>query len=269
MAKFITHRNENYTVLSNFHFKDTRLSLKAKGLLSLMFSLPPDWKYSVMGLASLSSDGKDSVLNGIKELEKYKYLIRRKAIKENGQFEGYDYHLYEKPQAEEPTTEEPSAENPSTEKPILYKEFNNQLFINKVSNNNVLKNNTPFPPIGEEVFAIVKQWNSKDIIIHDIDKWLTDKRNNLILKAIKEYGLKEVLCAIDNYATALKDEKYTLFSYTWNLEQFLKQSNALPHFLNDGVKWLNYCNWKNKTQKSVSDPFKALYDSCKAEEERF
>lgn len=135
--------------------------------------------------------------------------------------------------------------------------------------NTIDKNNTPLPPIGEEVFAIVKQWNSEGIIVHDINKWLTDKRNNLILKAIKEYGLNEVLCAIHNYATALKDEKYTLFSYTWNLEQFLKQNNALPHFLNDGVKWLNYCNWKNKTQKSVSDPFKALYDSCKAEEEIF
>ena len=269
MAKIITHRNENYTVLSNYHFRDTRLSLKAKGLLSLMFSLPPDWKYSVVGLASLSSDGKDSVLKGIQELEKYRYLIRQKAVKDNGQFEGYDYHLYEKPQTEEPTTEKPSAEIPSTEKPSLYKEFNNQLFNNKGLSNNLLNNNTPLPPIGENVFNIVKQWNSEGIIVHDINKWLTDKRNNLILKAIKEWGVNEVLCAIHNYSTVLKDEKYTLFKYTWNLEQFLKQANALPHFLNDGVKWLNYCNWKNKTQKSVADPFKALYDSCKAEEEGF
>lgn len=127
------------------------------------------------------------------------------------------------------------------------------------------KNNTPLPPIGEEVFAIVNQWNSEGIIVHDIDKWLTEKRNNLVLKAIKEYGLNEILCAIHNYATVLKDQKYTLFKYTWNLEQFLKQANALPHFLNDGVKWLNYCQSVKGTKK-VDNSLNSLYERYREEE---
>jgi hypothetical protein len=131
--------------------------------------------------------------------------------------------------------------------------------------NTIDKNNTPLPPIGEEVFAIVNQWNSEGIIVHDIDKWLTEKRNNLVLKAIKEYGLNEILCAIHNYATVLKDQKYTLFKYTWNLEQFLKQSNALPHFLNDGVKWLNYCQ-SVKGNKKVDNSLNSLYERYREEE---
>lgn len=127
------------------------------------------------------------------------------------------------------------------------------------------KNNTPLPPIGEEVFAILSQWNSEGIIVHDIDKWLTEKRNNLVLKAIKEYGLNEILCAIHNYATVLKDQKYTLFKYTWNLEQFLKQANALPHFLNDGVKWLNYCQSVKGTKK-VDNSLNSLYERYREEE---
>ena len=128
------------------------------------------------------------------------------------------------------------------------------------------KNNTPLSPIGEDVFNVVQHWNNQNIIKHNKDTWLNDKRNNLIKKVIKEYGVVEVLCAISNYAEVLKDEKYTLFKYTWNLEQFLKQSNALADFTNNGVKWLNYCNWLNKTQKSLSDPFKAMYERYREEE---
>ncbi len=161
-------------------------------------------------------------------------------------------------------------ENKNGSLEIENREVKNENTIPYNTTNNTTKitniNNTPLPPIEKEVFAIVKQWNSEEIIVHDTNKWLNYKRNNLILKCIKEYSLNEVLCAINNYATVLKDENYTLFKYKWDLEQFLKQSNALPHFLNDGVKWLNYCNWKGKTKKSVTDTFKALYESCRAEE---
>ena len=61
MAVFRVHKTDNYTVMSNHHLQDTNLSLKAKGLLSLMLSLPADWNYSAKGLAELSKDGEDAV----------------------------------------------------------------------------------------------------------------------------------------------------------------------------------------------------------------
>ena len=71
---FRVERNKNFTVMSNHHFKNKDLSLKAKGLLSLMLSLPEDWNYNIRGLASLSRDGIDSVRSAIKELEHYMYV---------------------------------------------------------------------------------------------------------------------------------------------------------------------------------------------------
>ena len=73
---FRVERNKNFTVMSNHHFKNKDLSLKAKGLLSLMLSLPEDWNYNMQGLASLSRDGIDSVRSAIKELEYYGYVER-------------------------------------------------------------------------------------------------------------------------------------------------------------------------------------------------
>lgn len=124
MAVFRVHKNENYTVLSNYHFKEKGLSLKAKGLLSLMLSLPEDWDYSVAGLVTLSKDGRDSVNGALKELEQFGYLKRSQAIDERGKFSGYNYEIFEQPiEAEKageipaPFTENPSTEKPTTENP--------------------------------------------------------------------------------------------------------------------------------------------------------
>lgn len=109
MAVFRINKNENYTVMSNCHLKEREMSLKAKGLLSLMLSLPSEWDYSVMGLTALSKDGKDSVMTTLNELEQLGYLIRTKCINSKGQFDGYDYDIFE-----QPCTEKPCAETPNT-----------------------------------------------------------------------------------------------------------------------------------------------------------
>ena len=138
MAVFRVHKNENYTVLSNYHFKERGMTLKAKGLLSLMLSLPEGWDYSAAGLVTLSKDGKDSVNAALKELEKFGYLRRTQAIDTGGKFSGYNYEIYEQPsdaakaaaaekaaaaqpKAENPPTGEPFAENPTTGKPTTEK----------------------------------------------------------------------------------------------------------------------------------------------------
>ena len=141
MTVFRVHKNENYTVLSNYHFKEKEMSLKAKGLLSLMLSLPDAWDYSAAGLVKLSKDGKDSVNAALKELEKFGYLKRTQAINTNGTFSGYNYEIYESPNAdiktEKPSTKKPKAEKPIAEKPSTEK---TQQLSTKELNKKELKN---------------------------------------------------------------------------------------------------------------------------------
>ena len=115
MAVMRVHKTANYTIMSNSHFKEKGMSLKAKGLLSLMLSLPDDWDYSIAGLATLSKDGKDSVMSALKELEAFGYLVRTRLTDERGRFAGYDYDIFEsptRPYSENPQTEESESENP-------------------------------------------------------------------------------------------------------------------------------------------------------------
>ena len=136
MAMFRVHKTKDYTVMSNAHFREKNMSLKAKGLLSQMMSLPDDWDYSIMGLATLSKDGKDSVMSALNELEKFGYLKRTRITDENGRFAGYDYDIFEQPQAEKPYAENPNTEQPNAEKPRQY--ITNQSNT-KQSNTNVIE----------------------------------------------------------------------------------------------------------------------------------
>lgn len=145
MTVFRVHKNENYTVLSNYHFKEKEMSLKAKGLLSLMLSLPDSWDYSAAGLVKLSKDGKDSVNGALKELEKFGYLKRAQAFNTNGTFSGYNYEIYESPnadiQTEKPTTEKPKTKKPKTEKPTTEKpqQLSKKELNTKKSNTKIIK----------------------------------------------------------------------------------------------------------------------------------
>lgn len=117
MAVFRINKTADYTVISNSHFKEREMSLKAKGLLSLMLSLPDTWDYSAVGLATLSKDGLDSVKNALNELEQFGYLRRTRAADANGRFAGYIYDIFEHPLVDKPLTENPPTEKPSTENP--------------------------------------------------------------------------------------------------------------------------------------------------------
>lgn len=112
MAVIRVNKTADYTVMSNTHFKERDMSLKAKGLLSLMLSLPDSWDYSIAGLVTLSKDGKDSVMNTLTELETLGYLKRTKTTDNLGRFTGYDYDIFENPQTENPYAEKPNTENP-------------------------------------------------------------------------------------------------------------------------------------------------------------
>lgn len=117
MAVIRINKTSDYTVMSNTHFREKDMTLKAKGLLSLMLSLPESWDYSIGGLVLLSKDGKDSVMNALNELEEFGYLKRTKVTDEKGRFAGYDYDIFETPQTEKPYAENPNTDNPNTGKP--------------------------------------------------------------------------------------------------------------------------------------------------------
>ena len=85
MAVFRIDKTRDYTVMSNHHLRNTSLSLKAKGLLSLMLSLPEDWDYTTKGLSKICKDGIDSICSTIKELEQHGYIIRQRVRNEKGQ----------------------------------------------------------------------------------------------------------------------------------------------------------------------------------------
>lgn len=102
-------KKRNFTTLDNDIFKNKDLSMKAKGLLCTLLSLPDDWEYSIGGLAALSKDGKTSIRSTLNELEEMGYFTREER-RVNGQFKGYDYIIYEEPVSPDTTSSEPTSE---------------------------------------------------------------------------------------------------------------------------------------------------------------
>ena len=113
MAVFRIEKTRDYTVMSNHHLRDKSLSLKAKGLLSLMLSLPEEWDYTTKGLARICKDGVDSICAGVRELEEHGYVIRQRVRNPNGQLGAIEYTILEQPRPPEPKPKKPERENPA------------------------------------------------------------------------------------------------------------------------------------------------------------
>ena len=131
MAVFRVERNTGYTVMSNHHLRNKELTLKAKGLLSQMLSLPEDWDYTLAGLSHINREKIDAIREAVKELEKAGYIVRSRERDEKGRLRGADYVIYEQPQPKEPeaatssekppTSDLPTLENPTLDNPTLEK----------------------------------------------------------------------------------------------------------------------------------------------------
>ena len=120
MAVFRVERNTGYTVMSNHHLRNKELSLKAKGLLSQMLSLPEDWDYTLAGLSYINRESIDAIRTAVWELEKAGYITRRQGRDEKGKMTAIEYTIYEQPQPPEldcPVLEKPTADNPILENP--------------------------------------------------------------------------------------------------------------------------------------------------------
>ena len=117
MAVFRVERTTGYTVMSNHHLRNKELTLKAKGLLSQMLSLPENWDYTLAGLSYINRESIDAIRTAIWELEKAGYITRRQGRDEKGKMTAIEYTIYEQPQS--PGSHSPGLENPTPEKPIL------------------------------------------------------------------------------------------------------------------------------------------------------
>ena len=159
MAVFRVERNTGYTVMSNHHLRNKELSLKAKGLLSQMLSLPEDWDYTLAGLSYINRESIDAIRTAVWELEKAGYITRRQGRDEKGKMTAIEYTIYEQPQppaldcpvlenptADKPILENPTPDNPTSENPTqLNKDIQKTNLSKKEKSNTDLSNNHSIP----------------------------------------------------------------------------------------------------------------------------
>ena len=249
MAVIRVEKTKNYTIMGNYHLNDRDLSLKAKGLMSVMLSLPDDWDYSINGLVAICKENETSIKSALNELKDYGYLVVTKKLPNEtvtGRIE-YEYILHEqKQEVEKQGVEKQGVENLGVE--ILgvekqgvenHTQLNTNISITKKQNTNILKTN---------IYTVFDYWNSKNIIKH---RKLTPIIEKQITKAIKEYGVDNVKEYIDRYAKILQDNTY-YFDTKWTLTEVLKQSNGISTFTDEGSKWLNYNSRNSKCKSSGS-----------------
>lgn len=148
MAVMRVEKTGNFTIMSNVHLDDPRLSLKAIGLLSKILRLPDDWDYTLEGLARICKEGKDAIRSAIVELEQAGYIERRQTHAADGSFAGNEYIVHEAPlgadappSSDNPTTVSPSSGNPSTDNPSTGNPTQSSTISTKY-----LDTNTPLTP---------------------------------------------------------------------------------------------------------------------------
>lgn len=206
MAVIRVNKTADYTVISNTHFKEKEMSLKAKGLLSLMLSLPDDWNYSVAGLVTLSKDGKESVISALNELEQFGYLRRTKTLDEKKRFAGYDYDIYEKPQTKKPFTENPHTGNTKTENPP---QLNTKQSNIKISNTNL--SNTDDNNISAEFDELWELYPRKKGKPQALKAYRKARKNGVTFEEVKQ-GIKDYCRQIDALKT---DAEFIRHGSTW------------------------------------------------------
>lgn len=173
MSIMRVHKSKNFTVMSNHHFREKDMSLKAKGLLSLMLSLPDDWNYSIAGLVTLSKDGKDSVMSALSELEKFGYLKRTRLTNSKGQFQGVEYDIYEQPQPQTPVSEEQNEGKQNEEK--SHAENPPQLNTNSLNTN--LTKELKEQNTNEELYSIIRNNVAFEALLPYFDAYVDMRRD--------------------------------------------------------------------------------------------
>lgn len=186
MAVFRIERTRDYTVMSNHHLRNHELSLKAKGLLSMMLSLPDDWNYTTRGLAKICKEGVDAIGNALRELETAGYIVRNQLRDRQGRISDTEYIIYEQPQPKNPDTPQPDTASPDTENPDMEKPDTEKPAELNIEKPNTQKQNThgastdsiPFretaavrPPErkGRDAMSVSEMESYRELILENIE----------------------------------------------------------------------------------------------------
>ena len=191
MAVFRIERTRDYTVMSNHHLRNEKLSLKAKGLLSMMLSLPDDWNYTTRGLAKICQEGVDAIGNALRELETAGYIVRHQLRDRQGRISDTEYVIYEQPQPRQPGTPQPNMAVPDTASPDTENPYLDSPDTEKPAELNIEKSNTqksitqgsstdsiPFretaavrPPErkGRDAMSLAEMESYRDLILENIE----------------------------------------------------------------------------------------------------
>ena len=183
MAVYRVQRTRDYTVMSNYHLKDKGLTLKSKGLLSMILSLPEEWNYTTRGLASICKEGVDAIGSALKELETAGYIVRRQLRGANGRITDTEYVIYEQPQPDmsqpdtaSPDTENPDMVKPDTEKPaeLNIEKSNTEKTITYGSSTDSIPFREPAAAQlperkGRDAMSVSEMENYRDLILENIE----------------------------------------------------------------------------------------------------
>lgn len=205
MSVIRVNNTKGFTVMSNYHFQDKEISLKAKGLLGLMLSLPSNWDYSINGLVAIVKENKAAVQSALKELEEHKYLKRTRVQDETGRFD-YVYDIYEKPYDKLPWTENrctdiQCTENRCTEnQPQINtnKQNTNKQNTKELNTNNSLKENCKKETVNSVIAEYTENKDLQDALHGFVEmrnkarKPLTARAMKLSLNKLNELALDDV-----------------------------------------------------------------------------
>jgi hypothetical protein len=150
MAVFRVERTKDYTVMSNHHLRDKSLSLKAKGLLSQMLSLPENWDYTLAGLAQINKESKDAISTAVRELEQQGYIRRHQSVDAQGKFGKSEYVIYEHPMPNKPSPENPPSGDPPSEPPTPGNSAQLNIDTRKIDSKNTDLSNIQSYPIRQD-----------------------------------------------------------------------------------------------------------------------
>lgn len=246
MAVFRKVKKTDFTVIDNSIFKNKKLSLKGKGMICTMLSLPEDWQFSEDGLTGLSNDGKASIRSTLKELMELGYLKRERARDEKGILRDYIYTIFEvptfdnqkqdsKPNCDYPTLEKSTLENRNTYKELINKELNNK---NTTIIDMLQENGFELTPIQ---YDVVKEWEDNDLTRYAIEQAVLNNKFNIkyidrIIYSLKKENIKTVQQA--------KERE----------EQFRNKSKKLPTWFNQEQE----INIEEKDKEELEELLKEL-----------
>lgn len=237
MAVLRKEKKSDYTIIDNNIFKNEKLSLKAKGMICTMLSLPDDWVFSENGLTGLSNDGISSIRSTIKELMEFGYLKRERNRDEKGILRDYVYTIFEEPTLEKPKLDKPTLENLKTYKILNNKELNNKYITTTNTIYDLLQENgfilTPIQ------YEVVSEWEDNELTKYAIKKAVLNNKFNInyidkILTSYKKENITTVQQAIEqDEEFNLKRDKYYKNKYQQKESRWEREQRILEEMCRD------------------------------------